>query len=466
MLKKFARLLILTVQLLFAHEDVEEELDQGAEHPIAEPPAYEKEEQQRFVISGHYRGRIDSYDGVNKVSYGGESIDAKGNVRGESDDNIYLQQIIAGFTYTPNDDWEIKAYMYDARSWGSSLDAGDFIKNGNTEDEYVMSYYDDHFELFETYIRRRNFFSDALTFTLGRQQLGYGDRRIFGPGKWGNTMGWLWDAGHLSYKFDTNYIDLWYGQTRIKNPNDFSITKKHRYQGVGMYSHFDISSGISVEPFAAWRNTLYAEVIPDQNFYYGGFRAFKLDKGFIFDVTGVKEYGSQGTQSVDAYAYVLKAGYRAKSYLDMTLTLGYVYASGDDDANDDTKKTFFAPFGANDGLHYGRMDVMVWANMSDMQVKYAISPIQKLKVAFEFHHFNLANANDKWYFFGYKNRVGNSYTHIGDESDLIIKYSATKTLDLLAIGAYMKSGSFITGNDIAQNNASKIFLQFMYKFKI
>ena len=455
---------LFLVSSLYAHNSVEEALDEGAEHPIARVPAYEKKESSHVVISGHYRGRIDSYHGVNKVAYGDESIDAKGKVRGNADDTIYLQQIIAGVTYRPDQDWELKAYMYDARSWGSSLDAGDFIKNKNTKDSYLMSYYDDHFELFETYIRRHHFFNKHLTFTLGRQQLGYGDRRMFGPGKWGNTMGWLWDAGHLSYKNAQDYIDLWYGQTRIKNPNDFSITKKHRYQGVGLYSHFDMAYGMALEPLAAWRNNLYSRVTPEQNFYYGGFRAYKLDKAFIFDVTGVKEYGSYGTQNVDAYAYVIKGGYRAKKILDTTLTLGYVYASGDSDADDGTKETFFAPFGANDGLHYGRMDVMVWANMSDIQMKFSFKPIKKLKVQFEYHHFNLANANDKWYFFAYKNKEGNHFTHIGDESDLIMKYRVNKHLDLLAIGAYLKAGNFISGNQIALNDASKLFLQFMYKF--
>jgi len=110
--------------------------------------------------------------------------------------------------------------------------------------------------------------------------------------------------------------------------------------------------------------------------------------------------------------------------------------------------------------------VMVWANMHDIQAKFSILPLPKLKMQFEYHHFNLTNPNDKWYFFGYKNKPGNSYTHIGDEYDMIVKYPATKALDLLAIGAYLNAGDFITKNDIAQNSASKLFLQFMYKFSI
>ena len=64
-----------------------------------------------------------------------------------------------------------------------------------------------------------------------------------------------------------------------------------------------------------------------------------------------------------------------------------------------------------------------------------------------YHHFNLAEANDKWYFFGYKNKVGNRYTHIGDEVDLIVKYKLASSVDLLGIYSYLKSGDFITEND-------------------
>ncbi len=416
-----------------------------------------------LYFSGHYRGRFDIYDGVNKVAYGDNSIDAKGNIRGDSSDTIYLQQIIAGFTYIPDLNWEFKAYMYDSRSWGSSLDANDFTKNTGTADEYRMSYYDDHHELFETYVKRRNFLTKELTFTLGRQQLGYGDRRVFGPGKWGNTMGWLWDAAHLSYKQEKDFVDIWYGQTRVKEPDDFSITNKHRYQGIGLYGHYETSSA-TIEPFLAWRNTLYHNEVPNEHAYYYGGRLYDVAPGFIYDVTAIKAFGNYGDLDIDAFAYAAKIGYQFDNRYQPKFIIGSVYATGDEDPDDGKKQTFSAPFGANDGLHYGRMDIMFWVNMQDYQASFSIRPTKKLFIETAYHHFKLAEAADKWYFFGYKNNPGNTYTDIGDEYDLIIKYKAMKDLDLLAIGSYLKAGDFITKNDIAQNNASKVFLQFLYRF--
>ena len=47
-----------------------------------------------------------------------------------------------------------------------------------------------------------------------------------------------------------------------------------------------------------------------------------------------------------------------------------------------------------------------------------------------------------------------------------MKYKAGSNLNLLAIASYFKAGDFITKNAIAQNDASKIFLQFQYNFLI
>lgn len=435
----------------------------SADQTVPIPPIVQPEVRNDLALSGQYRGRFESYDGVNKVAYGDEAIDAKGNPRGRSDDTIYLQQIIAGIDYIPNRQWRYKFSLYDARSWGSSLDADDFVKNSGTADEYRMSYYDDHLELFETYARRHNLFGDRLTLTIGRQQLGYGDRRIFGPGKWGNTMGWLWDAAHLSYKAEKNFLDIWYGQTRIKEPNDFSIKHKHRYQGVGLYARYE-TERLKFEPFFAWRNNLYHDVKPEEKLYYGGARLHDDSGRLFYDLTAVVENGSSGDLDARAYAYAIKAGYRFNMRYSPALYAGLVYASGDKDPADAKMQTFTTPFGANDGSHYGRMDIMIWSNMQDIKAGCSLRPTTKLSVEAAYHHFTLAEANDKWYTFGYQNLPGNQYTHIGDEYDLSVKYRLSASVDLLGIYGYLNAGDFIKGNGIAQNDASKSFLQFLCRF--
>jgi len=405
-----------------------------------------------------YRGRLDSYQGINKKAYGDDE-----SLIGDANDNIYVQQIIAGVKYRPNSDYEFKLYMYDSRGFNSSLEPEDFLVNSSTADEYMMSYYDDHFELFEAYIRKNAFLTNALTLTFGRQQLGYGDKRIFGPGNWGNTIGWLWDGAHLSYKQEKNFFDIWYGQVRVKESDDFSIFEKHRFQGVGVYSHFE-SKYANIEPFFAWRNNLHHIVKDEENVYYYGFRTFKKTPGIIYDATLVGESGKKGDLDIKAYAYALKAGYMFDSERQIRFMLGSVYASGDKDSTDNTSQTFSTPFGATDGEHYGRIDAMAWSNMKDYQLCLSLYPFKKFYTEFVYHNFSLASANDSWTYYKYNNTGLNNYTHIGDEYDLVLKYKVDRSLDFLVIASYLKAGDFIVKNDIATNDASKIFLQFTYKF--
>lgn len=416
-----------------------------------------------LVFDGQYRGRMDIYNGVNKSAYGNASIDSKGNSRGEPDDSIYLQQIIAGVNYSPSALWEYKLYMYDSRSWGSSLGTQDFLVNKGTSDEYTMDYYNDHFELYTTYARRKNLFDTPLTLTLGRQKLGYGDRRVFGPGEWGNTMGWLWDALHLSYKQDKNFLDIWYGQTRTKAPDDFSVLEKHRYQGIGVYGHYE-TDPIVIEPLFAWKNPLYHTTLPYENFYYAGSRFYKEGLGWNTDITAVKEFGYSGNKTVNAYGYVVKAGYQWDAPSHPKLTAGYTYASGDKNSNDLEVGTFTTPFGMNDGPYYGRADIVIWSNIKDIETALNVNVLPNLNGEIGFHRFSLADAQDKWYEFGYKNKSGNSYTHIGDEVDVSLNYRVGNTLTLLGIVSYFKPGDFIRKNDIGQSDASKIFLQVEYRF--
>lgn len=434
-----------------------------AEPAIAALPENREKADDTLVFDGFYRGRFDIHSGINKLTYGDASVDSRGNVRGVSDDVIYMHLFVAGFTYRPSREWELKAYMYDARSWGSSLKPDDFIKNRGTADQYGASYYDDHLELHESYLKKYNFLTKGLALTLGRMNLKYGDSRIIAPGIWGNTIGFLWDGAHLSYKEGKNFADAWYGQTRTREPNDFSIKHKNEYQGAAFYSHYE-AENFKIEPFLVWRNTLFHTVIPENDTCYYGMRVYDETPGVIYDATLVKSSGKQEELDIDAYAYAAKLGYQWDNVHKARFTLGTLYASGDRDPNDSKIETFSPAFGAATGPHYGRMDIMIWSNMQDHQAMSSFRPTKDLFVQGAFHHFRLADANDRWYTFNYANQPGNSYTHIGNEYDLTLKYKATRALELTAIGSYLDAGDFITKNGIADNDATKIFFQFLYKF--
>ena len=422
---------------------------------------------EMITFDGEIRERFETLDGMNKKAYGDNSINYKGIVKGESDDKLLLQRIIAGFTYKKNKNITYHIHLYDARVWGWSLDKDDFIKYSGTADEYTTDSNEEYFELFDANVRLKDIFVYGVTAILGRQKIWYGDKRIFGPGAWGNSIGWLWDAARLSYKKDGNFIDTWYGQTKTKDPESFSLTHKHAYQGVGIYAHHKTTKSGAIEPFFAWKNNLFHETVPEENLYYYGFRFYEKDyHGFNYDFTYSREDGDSGIKSVNAYAYVAKAGYKFKNIpMQPNIVAGRIVASGDNNPGDNTLKTYTRPFGSTDGTHYGRMDIMNWSNMEDNQINLHLYPCEKAYVKISFHHFNLNKSEDKWAYYGYSNAPGNNDSHIGDEYDFQFQYNYSQKLDFQFIYAYFNAGAFVK-NNVEDNDAQRLFLQFTYKFNI
>jgi hypothetical protein len=410
-----------------------------------------------FSVVGSLRERVEHWDGFNKKAYGDISINAKGNKVGESDDTILLQRIMLGGEYkTSNIDYSL--IIYDAREWGSSLSDSDFIKNKNTPYAYAMNPYREHFDLYDASLTFKSLGIHNLSFKIGRQDIVYGDKRIIGPGSWGNTIGWLWDAGKISYKFDGNFIDAWYGQTRTKDPDKFSMFEKHLYEGTVVYSHFKTTQKGAIEPFYIYKHSLIPKISSGQKSYeylnYAGVRLYEKDyKNFIYDVTYVHESGKEGSQKINDFAYVVKGGYQFKTlFLKPKIMFGRVYAS----------KNFSTPFGSTDGSHYGRMDLISWSNMQDNQIALYFFPNAAVHTKFTYHDFSLADANGKWAYYGYTNKAERNDTKLGDEMDAELFYHLTKRTKVSFIYAYFKAGSFVK-NSVEANDAQHIFVQFKYK---
>jgi len=223
----------------------------------------------------------------------------------------------------------------------------------------------------------------------------------------------------------------------------------------------------AVEPFFAWKNNLFHEVAPEENLYYYGARFYENDfQGFNWDFTYVRESGDIGDKGVSAYGYVAKVGYRFKKIaMNPNIVVGRVFASGDSNPSDNTIETFHTPFGSTDGTHYGRMDIMNWSNYVDNQVSLDLTPLQNLHAKIAYHNFSLDKWQDKWRYYGYINKPGNRYTHLGDEIDLQLKYHYSKALEFQFIFAHFTAGDFVKYN-VENNNAQRLFLQCIYRFDL
>ena len=128
-----------------------------------------------------------------------------------------------------------------------------------------MNPQEEYFEIYDLYLEYKNLFKN-ITVKAGRQKIFYGDYRIFGPGDWGNTGRWTWDAIKISYKKGDNFIDIFGGGTKIHDPLKISIPFTNtEFRGGGLYSHFKLTNWINAEPFYSLKTEGSADYINTQS---------------------------------------------------------------------------------------------------------------------------------------------------------------------------------------------------------
>jgi len=413
-------------------------------------------------LNAGVRERFESLDGMNKKAYGDDA-----SLIGRPDDTLLVSRLKLGFIYKQTPNIIYTAIGYFASVYGWSLDYNDFKKISGNE-TYWMNPQED-FDFAALNVKVKNLVNvSGLSLQLGRESNRYGDKRVLGPGSWGNSYGWLWDLAKFSYRFDGNFIDTFYGQTKDKDKNRLSLFRKHVYEGAGIYTHFKTDNKGAVEPFVIYKKGLYNGEGNGQNTqenYTYGLRAYDNDlHSFNYDFTYAKANGTIKEKKYDAYGYVAKIGYRFKNItLKPNIVVGRIYASGDNNPHDNTVKTFRTPFGGTDGSLYGRMDIMKWSNLIENVVELHLVPQKNMQLKLSYHDFSLADANDAWSYYKKYNINGNHESKLGDEYDLEYRWHYNKALEYQAIYAYFNAGAFVTKN-VADNNAQRLFLQLEYNF--
>jgi hypothetical protein len=397
--------LILFVQILYSQEDL-----QGL----------------RFDLSVRYRFEI--WDGMNAKNYGDDSPEAIGIIN----DNILLQRIIPGITYR-NKNITAAFHVQDSRAFRWSLrdkkypDLFKIRKAGTESPFYTMNPQEEYFEIYDLYLEYKNLFKN-ITVKAGRQKIFYGDYRIFGPGDWGNTGRWTWDAIKISYKTDGNYIDVFGGGTKIHDPHIISLPFTNtEYWGAGLYSHFRINNRLNAEPFYAYKKQGSAEYINAHsiNRNWAGLRlASPESQNLMYDLNYTYEFGRENKKGINAYGYFLKAGYRFNSVpADPVLSLRYTYSSGGR-KDDDMIRTFDPAFGASD-KYYGWMNIVQWSNLSDPEIVLELNPFKnKMWIEIKYNHFNIPVPDDVTILGTMKIQSGKH--HLGDETDIFLRYQPFK----------------------------------------
>lgn len=403
-------------------------------------PLFAQHDSSKLAFSVSIRERAELWDGMNAKNYGDSSPDAIGSL---NDITLY-QRIIAGFVLRPSPFLEIAAHLQDSRAFGWSLRNSKYpglfrVKASGTEEPfYTMNPNEEYFEVYDLYFQYRNLF-DRLTLKLGRQKISYGDNRIFGPGEWGNTGRWTWDALKVSYAEGENFVDAFIGGTKIHDPVHISIPfLMTEYFGGGVYSHFKVREFFAAEPFYAVKSEGSADYIRslDITRQWLGIRLFNNDLNHsVLDFTYAREFGNESGKSITAFGIVAKAGYQFHCLpAKPMLCIRESYASGG--TKDEAKiRTFEPAYGSRD-QYYGRMNITSWSNLDDREIILYLFPVDGMKLEFNYHRLKIP-APDDFTLNGTLKLLAGKH-HLGDEFNVFADYNLNPNLRLTgALGWFL-----------------------------
>ena len=421
---------------------------------------------KKLTFGANIRFRYEFQDNFNQKYYGDNPK------KGSSDDGFLLGRFRAGFDYKPSKKVHLAIWMQDSEVWDIALSDSAFYK-GNFGMEHNPN--KDRWELWDTYLEVKELFNLPLTFKGGRQRIFYGNKRIFGPGEWGNSGRWIWDATKLSYKFKGGFVDAYYGRTQLHEPGEFSLNHRHGFESAGFYSHFELPEkffNLVLEPFFMTKEDSHNRYksedkkMEDLDSYYLGFRSCRKNiKGFDYDLTFITQRGDFSHDDIEAYGGHLLLAYNFKKIrIKPRISMEYSYASGDSNPTDGDHETFDGAFGARDKM-YGRINLFHWKNIEDAQINIEIKPKKWFYLKAEFHKFWLAEDKDAWYLNAkeYRDKTGSSGDEVGRELDILARFDLPNNNQIQLGYGHFWPDEFAE-KKASHKQANWVFFQWMYEF--
>jgi hypothetical protein len=201
--------------------------------------------------------------------------------------------------------------------------------------------------------------------------------------------------------------------------------------------------------------------------------SWKTEHGnFDLLLWGVAQSGDWGRLSHRAWAGNLEAGWQlpVAPKLKPWLRGGYYRASGDKNPNDSRHGTFFQILPTP--RPYARMPFYNGMNSDDRFVTASIKPHARLAVNGEFHHLNLASANDLWYLgggvfqpwsFGYIGRPANGQRRLANLYDAGVDFTINKNWTVSGYAGWAQASKAIQAIYPRQSSGRLAYLELSWK---
>jgi hypothetical protein len=353
--------------------------------------------------------------------------------------------------------------LQDAHAFLTQFEDGDFPKSNPIENTL---------DIRQLYLEWLRIGDSPFGIKLGRQQISYGDQRVFGPGNWGNTGRFAWDAAMLKIETDWLWMDLWTGKFLQYK------TSVWPDQSVDNFSTFVTYVGIKNLPlrldlFYVKKDDRREEVAGESGKGYISSSTVGLQaEGKVGDIlsggaTVIGQFGLYGGDEIRAYGANVKLGFAIPVSWNPQIGGQITYGSGDRDPHDGIHGTFDGVYGGRDIYFYGYLNLFFWANLWDKELDLSVHPNRNLAMYLEYHHFALAEGRDAWYTTGLtpyrRDPTGQSGTSLGDEADFRVSWTLWNHLELMGGFGRFFPGDFVSRTG-STSNASWSFLQTAYSW--
>ena len=391
---------------------------------IAQP-----ENTKLLSIGGTYRLRGEFLDGFNIRTYG----------TGTCEDYL-LSRLRLEFDLRLTANFRIHTQIQDAEAFGLSFSDEDFLGGNNP--------YHDPFDINQLYLEWWPIKKVGLR--IGRQAISYGDRRVFGPGDWGNTGRYAWDAAIINIDND-HFVSNWLvGRFILHDPDRWP---NRRASGPTAYATYSTIKNLPflLDIFYVYKHDGSGSIksergAGDLSSHSAGFRIEGKYRRWDYSSTIAGQFGKWGSDDLNAYGLALSLGHTFDTGWKPHLILQYVLGSGDKDPEDGIHGTFDGVFSGVDTVLYGWMNLFFWQNLREFRADLILAPLETLTFRGEYHYFRLDEAKDAWYYPGKairRDTTGSSGREMGHEVDLTVRKKISGRLEILGGICFFLPGEFV-----------------------
>jgi hypothetical protein len=382
-----------------------------------------------FSFSGSYRLRGEIQNDYNIKKYA-TSVP----------EDFVLSRLRADFGLGFFENLNLHLQLQDARAWGFSIPDEKLTGNNPVRD---------YMDVNQLYISYDNNF---IKFKFGRQQLSYRDSRVFGPGNWGNTGRYVWDAGVLTFNNEYFKSDFIVGRYVLHNP-DIWLNKFFNDQVPTAYALYNTVKRL---PFDM--DVFYVLKKDNRGITQGESGTGNLTSQSIgFWLNGnynqwqyctmlAGQFGKYGSDRISSLGLFLSLGYTFNISWNPNVQVQYTYGSGDKNPSDGNYNTFDGIFGGADSKLYGWMNLFFWKNLTEYRINFTLTPEEDFSLRAEYHYLTLSEAKDAWYFPGNaqrRDKEGKSGIELGHEIDFSAKKKIFPFLELQTGYSFFLPGEFV-----------------------